>query len=589
MAYVITDKCIVCRPPYGCIYNCPAEAIHFNGMQSVIDQDKCIGCGICAENCYLHAIENTECPEPAPVVHEPVLRECDILILGGGASGLTAALRASELTDGKILVLESGKSLGGGGAYCAGIRLFGTQWEKDAGIPDQFDDYVRTAMNTTRGLLDTKLVEACYKAVPGFFDWFCQWGNAEECFEVDPSGAFNGCYIRCKKHDYAGRFITEKMIARCKERNIECLTETTATDFIMENGKLVGVTAKDPGGDLVIYGKAVLIATGNVGNSKELHERCVPEYADAYQRKSQHLLPTCTGDMVLKAEAAGLPVDLDSIVPTYLGSGCGGNYHMQLLKQPDRADILSVNLNAKRFYNEQQRGSSFSALLLKQPKCVVYKVLDVNLLTAMPVTPPKLFIDPDGGRMISNGVPNPDGTPKSPTSMIKLGFGRDMPADPKIFGPEAHVKEQVDELVNWEGGYVLKADTLEELAEKMGVPVEAFLETVNRYNEMCRKGRDDDFYKPAELLIPIETGPFYAFHEFLPSDGTFGGFAVNHKTQLIHKDGTPVPGVYAAGDTTGSRYVNVGGEKKQIVNDYSWAVASGFIAGEALADYINNL
>ena len=589
MAYVITDKCIICRPPYGCIYNCPAEAIHFNGVQSVIDQDKCIGCGICAENCYLHAIENTECPEPDPIPHEPILRECDILILGGGASGLTAALKASELTDGKILVLESGKSLGGGGAYCAGIRLFGTKWEKDAGIPDQFDDYVRTAMNTTRGLLDTKLVEACYKAVPGFFDWFCTWGNAEECFEVDPTGAFNGCYIRCKKHDYAGRFITEKMIQRCKERNIECLTETTATDFIMENGKLVGVTAKDPGGDLVIYGKAVLIATGNVGNSRELHQRCVPEYADAYQRKSQHLLPTCTGDMVLKAEAAGLPVDLDSIVPTYLGSGCGGNYHMQLLKQPDRADILSVNLNGQRFYNEQQRGSFFSGILLKQPKCIVYKILDVNLLTAMPVTPPKLFLDPEGGRMISNGVPNPDGTPKTPSSFVKLGFGRDMPADPKFFGPTAHVKEQVDELVQWEGGYVFKADTLEELAEKMGVPTDAFLATVQRYNELCRKGKDDDFYKPAELMIPIETEPFYAFHEFLPSDGTFGGFAVNYKTQLIHKDGTPVPGVWAAGDTTGSRYANIGGEKKQIVNDYSWAVASGYIAGEEMAKYINSM
>lgn len=122
----------------------------------------------------------------------------------------------------------------------------------------------------------------------------------------------------------------------------------------------------------------------------------------------------------------------------------------------------------------------------------------------------------------------------------------------------------------------------------MGVPAEKFLSTVKRYNELCHKGHDDDFFKPAELMIPIEQSPFYAFHQFLPTDGTFGGLEVNHKTQLIGQAGTPVPGVYATGDTTGSRYINFGGEKCQIVNDYSWALASGYIAGLELAQYVNS-
>ena len=118
----------------------------------------------------------------------------------------------------------------------------------------------------------------------------------------------------------------------------------------------LAVETSDPGGDLVIHCRAILIATGNLGNSKELHERCVPDFADSYQRKSQHLLPTCTGDGVLMAERAGLPVNLSSIVPSYLGPGCGGPYHPQLMLQPDRADALHVNLDGKRYYNEQQRG-----------------------------------------------------------------------------------------------------------------------------------------------------------------------------------------------------------------------------------------
>ena len=587
MSYEITENCIVCRSPYGCIYNCPVHAIHFNGLQAEIDQSLCIKCGKCMSCCYLHAIRNTEAPDPIIAPHDPTEITCDILILGGGASGLTAALRASECTDKKILILEKGKNLGGCGAYSAGLRVFGTAWEKEAGIPDQFDDYVRAAINTTRGLLDPQLIAACYRAIPDFFDWFCEWGDAADGFELDKTGALNGIYVAAKKHDNAGRFITEKMIARCNALGIEYRLETAATDFIVEDGCVVGINASDPGGDLVIHCRAILIATGNLGNSKELHERCVPDFADSYQRKSQHLLPTCTGDGVLMAERAGLPVNLSSIVPSYLGPGCGGPYHPQLMLQPDRADALHVNLDGKRYYNEQQRGEICTWSLLKQPKCVTYTIFDKNLLTSVPVTAPKLLQDPTMGRVISNGVPNWDGTPKTESSVIHLGFGRDMPVDPKLF--EQDIQGQVDELTHWQGGYAFKGDTLEELAEQMGVPVDNFLATVHRYNELCHKKHDDDFYKPAELMIPIEQGPFYAFHQFLPTDGTFGGLEVNYKMQLIDQTGTPVTGVYATGDTTGSRYINFGGEKRQIVNDYSWALASGYLAGLELAQYINHL
>ena len=137
------------------------------------------------------------------------------------------------------------------------------------------------------------------------------------------------------------------------------------------------------------------------------------------------------------------------------------------------------------------------------------------------------------------------------------------------------------------GKYAVKGDTLEELAEQMDVPVEAFLSTVQRYNELCRQGHDDDFFKPAEYLIPIEKGPFYAFHCHMGTDGVFGGFFIDENQNVVGENG-PIDGLYAAGDNTGGRYINQGGEKKQIINDFAYAVSSGMLAGENMASYIAN-
>lgn len=585
MAYLITDECCVCRWPYGCIYNCPVEAIIFNGVQAEIDQEKCVSCGKCMAYCNLGAIINTDLPNQEAAAHEERMRECDIAIIGGGAAGIIAALRASELTDKKIIVLEKARNPGGCGIYSSGIRLFNTKWERDAGIPDQLDDYVRAATVTTRGMVDEKLIVNCFKALPAFFDWFCTWGDAEEGFLLDLNASLNGMRIQSRKRDNSGHYIMTKAIERCKERGIEILTEHAAESFILnQDGTVGGIVARDPGGITKISCRACLIATGNLGNCKELLQRCVPDYADAYQRPSLHLLPTCTGDGVLMAEKAGLPVDLSSIVPAYLGPGCGGPYHPMLMIQPDRCDALRVNLEAKRWGNENYIGELANWRLLKQPKCVSFTVIDSEILTTIPDAAAPALYDPTFGRCLFNGIPNEDGTPKSQNDVANFGMMRGGPADPKAF--EGDVVAEIEKLTQWKGGYVFRGDTIEELALNMGVDPKQFQQTVNRYNELCRKGHDDDFYKRKEYMKPIEKAPFYAFHQFLPSDGTFGGFQVDALMRVTGTTGA-VPGLYAAGDTTGSRYVNHGGEKKQIINDFSWAVSSGFIAGAQMAQYVN--
>jgi succinate dehydrogenase/fumarate reductase flavoprotein subunit len=104
------------------------------------------------------------------------------------------------------------------------------------------------------------------------------------------------------------------------------------------------------------------------------------------------------------------------------------------------------------------------------------------------------------------------------------------------------------------------------------------VDTVKRYNELCAKGKDEDYYKPKKYMLPIEKGPFYATSHFLGMDGAFGGLSVNENMQVIGKKGV-IENLYATGDTIGSNHINKGGERLSFVNEMSWAVGSGWVAG----------
>jgi succinate dehydrogenase/fumarate reductase flavoprotein subunit len=171
---------------------------------------------------------------------------------------------------------------------------------------------------------------------------------------------------------------------------------------------------------------------------------------------------------------------------------------------------------------------------------------------------------------VESGIPDPNEkestTNASAQSIPGMGGGKMSPEDYK-------------RIASLSGRHVVIGDTLEELADKLGVDRKTLVATVKRYNELCAKGHDDDYYKPAKYMLPVEKGPFYALNYFLAMDGAVGGLAINENMQVMGDDG-PVKGLYAAGDTTGSRYINRSGDRTEIVNDMSWAVGSGFLAGQ---------
>ena len=105
-------------------------------------------------------------------------------------------------------------------------------------------------------------------------------------------------------------------------------------------------------------------------------------------------------------------------------------------------------------------------------------------------------------------------------------------------------------------GVVKSADSLRELARQMNLPYEKVKAEVERYNEMARKGFDDDFYKRKECLTTIEKPPFYAAHITMALLVTLGGLKINENMQVLDKEKHVIPGLYAAGNNSGNFYAN---------------------------------
>ena len=120
-----------------------------------------------------------------------------------------------------------------------------------------------------------------------------------------------------------------------------------------------------------------------------------------------------------------------------------------------------------------------------------------------------------------------------------------------------------------------------------GINKEKFLETVEQYNDYCDT-RDEQFDKSAKYMRPIRKAPFYAAKYFPGAYGTLGGIKINHMTEVIDTEFTPIPGLYAAGTDTCTIY----GDSYMFLlpgNTMGYCLNTGRMAGENCSDYIDSL
>ena len=510
--------------------------------------------------------------EPAVHIppHDPISYNCDIVVLGGGGAGLVAAARISETTNKRVVVVEKRRNLGGGAMGAADWRVYGSRWQKDHGIPDNTMDALRKVMDETYWELNPKLAYNTFKATGEFFDFLCDTGEGVEDLYKEGTYIFDGPdgpkIPAYKKERKGGSYVMRRMIELCEKNGVTMLKNTAVETVSLENG-VYTVTAKDPGGMNTITAKACILATGSWIRNPEMVRKYVPKIADMPMMDGGHTHPSYTGDAIAIAESLGAFVDYDSFEIRLMGplGMCPSKTLMSMTAEPC---ALWINKNGKRWINEttQKRRGIFETgnRLAEQPGFQSFYVFDQGMID-------------DCVEAFRNGkeyewcFPAPPSYPEDVAGDLEMAFNPKPGGMPPMPGM---------------GKSIARADTIEELAEAMGIDAAGLKSTIENYNEMCKTGMDTEFFKDPDQMIPFRKGPYYAVSGGMGSDGAFGGVLVDENIQATAKDGGVIEGLYVPGDFSSGRYLNIRNNKVQIINDLSWAFASGWIAGGSAVKYL---
>ena len=323
--------------------------------------------------------------------------------------------------------------------------------------------------------------------------------------------------------------------------------ETVLTDLLLENGAVVGIVVQQAESTRTIRArKGVILASGGFEHNQELREKFLPQPTSA---KWSTGAPSNTGGGLLAGMAVGADTDLLDDAwwgPTIELPGRAWFF----LAERNLPGSIIVNAAGQRYMNE--------ALPYVEATHAMYE----GEATGVGHVPSYMIFDQTyRNRYLFAGIPG------------RQPF------------PGRWYKE----------GVIVRADSLAELAEKLGLPVDRLTHTVERFNGFARTGVDEDFHrgesaydkyysdptvKPNCSLAPIETGPFYAVKIVAGDLGTKGGLVTDEHARVLRPDGSSIAGLYAAGNVSaavmGNTYPGPGGT-------IGPALVFGYLAAEDLA------
>lgn len=421
----------------------------------------------------------------APVEKDVTVYEdttVDIVVVGAGAAGMTAAIRAAE-AGANVLLIEKQGFLGGGDSMFSStsIRAGGSQFQQGEGqSAEDFYNYLEgQALQYRPDECDLEAVKIYAERSGAIVDWLVELG-APYGTVVDSSFS-----VKMTDGSAPGPHNIRVLSERLNELGVESRVNTKATSILMEDGKAVGVTVEDKNGTYNIYAEATILCTGGYSNNLGL----VAEYAPEWLNRPTTGAASCTGDGILMAQAIGAKItNMDQVKANALCYVLGG-VGISLTAITNYAVL--VNHEGERFMNESG-GTVISRAeqLMAQSNHEAYAVFDQTVIDEL--------------------------------SLI-AGYNN--------------------------SGYFYSADTLEELAAQLDVDQEAFLATMAAYQEAGKTGYDEAFDK--EITDPIDTPKYYAALVTPSMQSTYGGITVDHSCHVLDNNDQVIPGLYAAGATSG--------------------------------------
>ena len=427
--------------------------------------------------------------EVAPVEAEALEydTEADLIVVGGGAAGMTAAVTAHDLGL-KVILLEKSVVLGGNTPAAAnGVNAANAKVQVASAEYQAAEASVEGLVNlqTQNELARENLVRAFAENSGEVIDWLSDMG-VEFTVDIqkdDRNPVQNYYMLKAEADGSTGITMTNAVKRALEERGITVYMAMDATELVRaENGAINGVIAIDGAGNTVTFtGRAILLATGGFGHNTELLAQANPKLANA---TTDEIAPT-TGEGLIMARAVGAKaVDLEYIQTFPVVMEGYGMVTPNKLPGGFGVNAVIVNQDAQRFIAE---GFEIGDAILAQPEGAAYMIFR-----------------------------------------------------------EDQISEPMQNIIN--AGYVAFADTPKELGKVLGLDGDALQATVDAYNADVADGTDDAFGKQDPL--PLE-GKLYGFRYGVGAHYFMGGILIDEYTHVLSLDESPIPGLYAAGECTG--------------------------------------
>ncbi|MVX60665.1 FAD-binding protein [Enterorhabdus mucosicola] len=453
---------------------------------------------------------------PEPITDIADTKDFDVVIVGAGASGVPAAITARKAGATVALIQKEATAISQGNTATgilldtsdeAGVEAVVSRLLKDhqyRGKREQVELWAKNSGEAIRWMLDLATAEGAQVS-----DTTMKWtaaikevnGYPVDYLSIDfgpkPYNTGNGMQVLA---DYAAA------------QGVEIFYNTEAKQLVGDAAGVTGVIAEGPDGIVQFNAsKGVILATGDYQNDDDMMAYYLPDLANLGRKQMNK-----TGDGHKMAVWAGGAIE-DITHTKMLHDFDGGPGSM--------ADMpfLAVKTDGTRFCDETLGMSLMNNFLRSEADQGDYnQIFDSNYMTAAAEWPGKLF-DPEAI---------------------------------KVYMPEEDV-EKVGVFEDQIGTY--KADTLEELAGKLGITdTAAFVKSVERYNECVAAGKDLDFGKEGKWLTAIDTPPFYGIHRHVRVSAIVSGVNVGPNMEVLAAEtGEPIPGLFAIGNTAGNFYGGV--------------------------------
>lgn len=426
--------------------------------------------------------------------------QADIIVIGGGMSGLTTAISAAQ-NNASVILLEKMPFLGGSTAFGGGISVAESQIQnalEDGGISidDLYENWINLQAQDPRGVefVNPEILRPLVERSGAAFDFLLDLG-----YEAVVGG--NGRMITPVTPEdhrgWGGSFLVQFLEDTARDLGVEIHLDTRGLVLIEEGGAITGVVATGPTGEEVVYlaNNAVVLATGGFSRNEELMERFIPELAPFVQFSTAavgHM-----GDGFIMAEAAGAVISDDQWL---IGLGITNEFAGMVMSVPG----ILVNHEGNRFVMETRPFGGF----------IDHYTFMFNHTAAH---------SPNGSFFVFDSS--------------------------DVF---EHRINQVED--NLDNASAFKADTIQELAELMQVPYEALLASINQINAVYNEEIEDPFGRTFGIN-PLLEAPFYAMRLYPMDMGTIGGVQTNEYSQVLDANGAIIQGLFAVGEMSNQRYI----------------------------------